>query len=166
METVREFGIQPILILAQAVNFLVLLVLLRRFLYRPILKTLSERQARIAQSLQQAEEVEVRLAQTKKEQEKILTAAQNQAQEIIAQAKDSAGTILAEAEIRAKQMALDMVAQGNVRISQEHAAMFAKLKGEIAHLVVLATKAVAGKTLTQRDQEQLVQQAVHKVVSG
>lgn len=162
----REFGIQPILILAQAVNFLVLLVLLRRFLYRPIAKTLSERHTRIVQSLRQAEEIEVRLAQTKKEQEKMLAAAQKQAQEIITQAKGSVETILAEAEIRAKQMTIDMVAQGNVRISQEHEAMYTKLKGEIAHLVVLATKAVTGKTLTQRDQKQLVQQAVHEVANG
>lgn len=166
METAREFGIQPILILAQAVNFLVLLVLLRRFLYRPILKILSQRHTHIAASIKQAEEIEMRLSQTKKEQEKILTEAQKQAQGIITEAKIDADMIAQQAETRAKQLTEEMIAQASLKIQQEHAAMYAQLKGELAHLVVLATQIVARKTLTERDQKQLVEQAVREVAKG
>ncbi|MBI2593944.1 F0F1 ATP synthase subunit B, partial [Candidatus Daviesbacteria bacterium] len=70
-----DFGVQPVLLLAQIVNFLVLLWILNKLLYKPVLKVLEERKAKIEKGLKNAEEIEKRLAQTAEEEEKAILAA-------------------------------------------------------------------------------------------
>jgi len=72
MEIFNQFGINPLLLLAQVVNFAVLLFILKRFLYKPILKVLEERKKRIEESLKNAEEIEKRLVETAELEEEIL----------------------------------------------------------------------------------------------
>jgi len=51
MEILKEFGIQPTLLLAQIVNFLIILFVLKKFFYKPIIKVLDARKKRIEVSL-------------------------------------------------------------------------------------------------------------------
>ena len=62
MEFLKDFGVNPILLLAQIVNFTVLLILLKKFFYKPILKVLEERKHKI----------ETSVTQTQKNQNKLL----------------------------------------------------------------------------------------------
>ncbi len=70
MDILNEFGIKPILLAAQVVNFLILLYILKRFLYKPILKVLNERKNKIADSLKNAEEIERKLVEISEEEQK------------------------------------------------------------------------------------------------
>ena len=65
MDILSQFGVKPILLAAQVVNFLILLFILKKFLYGPILKVLSERRKKIEDSLKNVEEIEKRYNEMK-----------------------------------------------------------------------------------------------------
>ncbi|MDP3685821.1 MAG: ATP synthase F0 subunit B [bacterium] len=64
---VERFGLDPWLLLAQVVNFLVVLWVLRRFVFRPLLQMLSERQTRIRRGHEEAEQARVALTAAEQE---------------------------------------------------------------------------------------------------
>ena len=85
-----QFGIEWKLIVAQAVNFIVVAFLLWRFAFKPVMATLDERQRKIAEGLQFAEESKTQLAETEKRQAEVLREANVKAQEILHEARENA----------------------------------------------------------------------------
>ena len=133
MEILNQFGFEPILFIAQIVNFLILAVIFKKFLYKPILKVLSERKHAIEKGLKDAEiaakdresaqaqkevnitkagrEAEKILEDTKKAadlmREKILSETKNESDKIIAEAKKQVDLQMEDMEKRAKKASLD-----------------------------------------------------------
>ena len=56
MEIIKNFGVEPVLLVAQIINFLIILFILKKFLYKPVLDTLKKREDSIKEGLKQAEE--------------------------------------------------------------------------------------------------------------
>lgn len=155
-----DFGVQPILLAAQVVNFLILFFILKKFLYRPILKMFETRKQTIAQSLKNAEEIEQRLLKTEEDREKKLRQASDEARKILDDATKSASGIVAEAHTKA---ALDMdiiFKKGEESIKQEKAKMQQEIREELANLVVLALQKVSGKVFNRSDQKNILQQTI------
>ena len=80
-------GINLPLLLAFVINFIILLVLLSVVLYKPVLKMLDERQAKIKESMDQAEQIRQQVAQTEDDIKSQLESARKEGQKIIAQAE-------------------------------------------------------------------------------
>src|SRR3989344_6794797 len=112
MEILKQFGIDPLLLAAQVVNFLILLFILKKFLYKPVLKVLDERKVRIETSLKNAEEIEKRLILTEEEKEKILAKASIEAQKMLDQTKKEIEVLREEMMQNAKDQADDVVKKG------------------------------------------------------
>ncbi|MEK7092668.1 MAG: ATP synthase F0 subunit B, partial [Patescibacteria group bacterium] len=87
MEIIQQFGIQPIMLAAQAVNFLIILYVLKRFLYKPMLSVLKKRKDEIALGLRNAEEARILLEKTAEAEKNVLKLAQAQAKKMIDEAK-------------------------------------------------------------------------------
>lgn len=156
MDIFNQFGIQWTLLLAQAVNFLILLYILKRFLYKPVLKMLEERRNKIAQSLKDADEIEKQLAKTEEDRLKTLEKALDEGKGIINEAKESAEQIIADAHKKAQDDIVDLVEKAEQSIAQERAKMHQEIREELSDMVVTSLKAVTGKVLTKKDQEELV----------
>src|SRR5579884_4206682 len=156
MDIFSQFGIQPVLLLAQAVNFIILLYILKRFLYQPVLKMLEERKNRIAQSLKDADEIEKQLAKTEEDRQKTLEKALDEGKEIINEAKESAQQIIADAHKKAQEDIADLVGKAQQSMEQEREKMHQEIREELSDMVVASLKAVTGKILTKKDQEELV----------
>ncbi len=109
MEILKQFGINPILLAAQVVNFLILLFILQRFLYKPLLKVLAERKKKIAESLKNAEEIEKRLLETEEEKEKILAKASTEAQKLLDDARKELEILRDEMKQSAQQQAEQII---------------------------------------------------------
>src|SRR3989338_3520624 len=103
MEIFNQFGVRLDLLAAQIVNFLLLLFILKRFLYKPILKVLQIRQQKIKDSLKNAAEIEKRLNAIAEEREKKLHEAGDAAQKIIDHAAKNADQIIKEARESAEK---------------------------------------------------------------
>ena len=160
---VTDFGIQPIYLVAQIVNFIILLLILKKFLYRPILKVLEERKETISASLLNAEKIEQQLQKTEQESEKKLSETLKHAQIIINNASTTADQIIAEAHKKVKTDIEIMMEEGRQNISIERDAMKNELRKEIANLIILGIGKVAGKVLDESDQKKMLAQTINEL---
>ncbi len=163
MEILNQFGIQPILLAAQVVNFAILLFILKKFAYGPILKVLEERKQKIADSLKNAEEIEKKLLQTEEDREQELEKAAKEAQRILEDAVSSATQIVAEAHGKASSDIEEMVKKAHEQIKQDRERMQSEIRTELADLVVTSLEKVTGKILTSKDQKELVDKTVREI---
>lgn len=143
MEQLFEaFGIDGKLLLAQLINFGVLFVALTWLLYKPVMKTLDERRAKIAQGVEDAESASQKLAAADEDASKVLHGAETEAEGIIAGARELAGTeksrIVKEAEARAAQVAAD----ADARAAETAAKALRDSEKEVARLAILAAEKV------------------------
>ncbi len=160
MEILNQFGVQPILLIAQIVNFLVLLFILKRFLYKPLLKVLDERKQKIAKSLKDAEKIAKELENTEANKEKILVDASLEARQIIEEATKSASEVISQAHEKATAGISTMIKKAEDSISLEREQMHQEIKTELADMVALALERVTGKVLTQKDQKEILQKTI------
>lgn len=143
MESLLDaFGIDVKLLLAQLVNFGVLFVALTWLLYKPVMKTLDERAAKIAQGVEDAEIASEKALQADENAAKVVKGAETEAEGIVSSARDLAGTeksrIMKEAEARAAQVAADAEA----RAEETAAKALRDSEKEVARLAVLAAEKV------------------------
>src|SRR3989344_8122556 len=103
MEILENFGIQPTLLFSQIVNFTIILFLLKKFLYKPILKVLDDRHKKIEESLKNAALIEENLKKTEDQSKKIVADAQAQAQTLITNAKKETERIAEKAVVDARK---------------------------------------------------------------
>ncbi|MBU1292872.1 F0F1 ATP synthase subunit B [Patescibacteria group bacterium] len=147
MEQLFEaFGIDGKLLLAQLINFGVLFVALTWLLYKPVMKTLDERRAKIAQGVEDAEAASQKLAVADENAAQVVQGAETEAEGIVASARELAGSeksrIMKEAEARAAQVAADAEA----RAEETAAQALRDSEKEVARLAILAAEKVLRKS--------------------
>ncbi len=155
MNFLSNFGVQGVLLAAQIVNFLILLFILKRFLYKPVLKVLADRKSKIALSLKQAEDIEIRLKKIEDEREAKISEAATEAQQIINDATSTAEKIIEDAHTKAQKDITSLVSQAEDSISQERAKMYQQIRQELANLVTEALRKVTPHVLTEKDQAEI-----------
>ena len=163
MEIVEEFGLNPILLAAQIVNFTILLVLLQKFLYKPILKVLDERKTKIAKSLKDAQEIEKRLEQSTLEQEKLLDKARVEAGTMIKEAKEEAKALSEKTVEEAKTQVNLMMQKNSERLSLEKDQMLKEVKQDLAEIVMAASMKVSRETIDESANKKIVEAVVKEV---
>jgi F-type H+-transporting ATPase subunit b len=163
MEFFNAFGINGKIIIAQVVNFAVLLLILNKIGYRPIKKFVEERTAKIEEGVKNAEEAKKALANAKEEQESILASARKEAAKIIetaqVKAKEQGDAQLA----KAKQEVAHVVAQGKTTIESERQKMMEEVKSDVITLVVESTKQVLGNAVDEKVDQAWLKNQLAKV---
>jgi F-type H+-transporting ATPase subunit b len=101
METLGKFGLDPTLLAAQVVNFLIIAWILNRFLIRPLMANMKARREKIAQGLEDADKARAALENAAKEREKMLQEASAEAFRLLQNARDEAERLRAAALERA-----------------------------------------------------------------
>ena len=148
---------------AQAVNFLVLLFILNKFLYKPVLKTLDQRKQKVSQSLKDAAEIEKKLAQIELDQEKALQAATTEAKKIINEATESGNQIINDAHLKAAHDIQLMVNKSNTQISLEKDRLNQEIKAELADMIAAGLKVISGKVLSDNDKKELLDRSIKNI---
>ncbi len=152
-----QLGINGPFLLAQIINFIILFLLLRRFLYPPLLRMLDERKRRIAEGLAAAD-----IARKEAEAERARLMAQIEAERKEAQARIAAASAEAErvkAEIvaQAQREAEAIKAKAIAEAEAERQRILAEAHRQIAELTVLATERVVRRTLDESLQRRLIE---------
>ncbi len=160
-----DFGVQPVYLAAQIVNFTILLLILKKFLYKPILQVLEERKRTVSNNLAKADQIELKLKTTEQETAKKLSDVSKQAQVILENASITADQIIADAHEKARADVDSMIEQGRESISVEREMMKKEMSKELAGLVVLGMERVAGKVLDDPDHRKIVEQAIEELES-
>ncbi|NTW15817.1 MAG: F0F1 ATP synthase subunit B [Candidatus Moranbacteria bacterium] len=147
MEILTQIGIDGKLLLAQAVNFLILLAVLYRFAYKPMLSFLEKRTERIEKGLRDAEEAKRRLDEASKDKESILAEAREEARKLVEESRVSAEKRGADLVVEFERKAEKIVAEARERANEEREKLFREAKGEIAELVMATTEKVLREKL-------------------
>ena len=147
-------GIEWTLLLSQIINFGVLIILLRMFLYQPVLKMLNARKERIAQSMKDAERVSAAAREAEQEKGKVLEQARREAQEIRAQATRDAEKIAQDVRARADQEATDIRMKAQADTAKQADLALADANKQIADLAIMATEKLLGRELANKAEQQ------------
>lgn len=144
-QLLAAFGIDWHLLLAQAINFGLVMLALWYFLYRPISAILEKRRMLVAQGVADAEEAKQKLAHADDEATQRVLKADDEAEGILKSARAAASAertqIVSAAEARAAQVAKDAEA----RATEEAERMRRDSEKEVARLAILAAERVMGK---------------------
>jgi F-type H+-transporting ATPase subunit b len=162
-EIARTFGVDWPHLLAQSVSFAIVCALLYRFAYTPVLKMLETRRQQIAQGLENTEKINARLEAIDIERQKALVDAQIEAVRIIATARDAAKKLAEQEALHARMVGDQMMRRARDAAAQERDRMMAEMRREVTHLVVETTAAVAGKVLTETDQQRLASETARRI---
>lgn len=136
------------------VSFLIIFLILKKFVFDHIAKVIRERRATIASGLNQAEEAESILADAEVAAEDITREARLEGQEIIAASKTQAETLAQEIAERSQNEAEKTLEQARERSIQETEALRTELRKEMADLVVQSVQTITAEELTsERHQE-------------
>jgi F-type H+-transporting ATPase subunit b len=157
-DTARAFGVEWPLFIAQVISFVIVVALLQKFAYKPVLTMLEERRQRIADSLANAEKIKTELARTEASRQEILAQANAQANKLIEEARAAAARVQEQETQKAVAAATEIVNKAKQAAEAEHARMLADLKREVGRLVVDTTSKVTGKILTTDDQKRLAEE--------
>lgn len=163
MELLTKLGINPILLITQIINFLILLFLLKKFLYKPILNMLERRRERISDSLKKADEIAKKYEETERIQEKKLQQVQLRSSEILRQTKERAGKMYQEILKKSEEEAKQVLEKAMKEIKNEKINMIGEAKKEIADVTIAALKKVLKDHLDEKSQKKLVRGAVEEM---
>ena len=143
----EKLGINPGLLIAQLFNVILLVWLLSRFLYRPVLNMLNERTRRIQESLREAEQVKEQLARANQDYDAKLAQARQEAAAILAQAQERGKLQEEEIVTQARQEAERIRADAREQAGQEREQLLRDLKDQMAELVTVTASRVLGEEL-------------------
>ena len=155
----EKLGINWGLLIAQIFNVVLLVWLLTRFLYRPVLNMLNERTRRVQESLQDAERVKEQLARAKQDYDAELARARREAAGLLAQAQERAKVQEQEIIAQARQEAERIRAEAREQAVQEREQLLRDLKNQMAELVTLTASRVLGEEL-KANHDRLIEESL------
>lgn len=163
MEILQNFGVNPILLGAQIVNFLLIFFLLKKFLYKPLLQTMQERKKRIADGLKYTTEAEERLAKIKEEEAKILKTAQTQAQKMLTETKEQTQEMLKTSQDNARKQTEKMLSEAKAQIDEEARRAEKRLAQTVNALALQYLEKSIGELFTEKEQQSVMEKALKKL---
>lgn len=152
--------VHPFWVLVSIVNFLVLVYLLRRFMWGPIMATLDRRAAKIREGLELTESARREREQLKQEVEKTLAEARRAAAAIAERTTKAAEAAAADIAAEAKVEADRIREKGRSDAQHLHDQALAQLRSEVASMVVLAASRILGREITADQHRALIERSL------
>ena len=149
-------GINLPTLLAQIINFGILLGLLYLVAYKPIMRMLDERSRRVKESMEQTDLIKQQAERAEEEVKKQIEAAGKEGMEIIARAMHTGEEMRQKAQQEAKQNAESLVVRAQVEIQRERDGAIDELRREFADLTIMAAEKVIEKSLDKQTHRQLI----------
>jgi F-type H+-transporting ATPase subunit b len=146
-------------------TFLILVALLARFAWRPLLQALERRQATIAQSLEDAQRARQELERLQRESAKIMAQARAEAESILARSRADAEALREELKQKARTEAAAIVKNAERQIQLETARAVQQIRHEAVDLSVAIASKILRRQVTREDNEALIQEALKRVES-
>ncbi len=156
----EALGINLPMIIAQIVNFTILLVVLRMVLYKPVLKMLDERKQKIAEGLNAAEIARAEAASAQANIQAQLDTARKDGQEIVANAQTIATRIQADAREQTAKDREAALERARTEIQLERDRAIAELRTEFADITVKAAEKVINQSLDQAAHERVIDETL------
>lgn len=141
----------PGLFIMQAIILIILIVLLGKFAWKPILNALSEREEGIENALASAEQAKKEMAQLEASNEAAAQEARAQRDEMLKEAREIKEQMIADAAIQAQEKADLIIVKAQEAIEAEKKAALADIKSQVAELSLEIAEKVTRKELSEKD---------------
>jgi F-type H+-transporting ATPase subunit b len=157
---ITDLGVNIPTLIGQILSFTVLLLLLRAFLYKPVLAILDERKRRISEGLAAAEQSREHELEATKGAQEALENARREGQAAVQQAQQVAQRIQEEARTSAQSQAEAMLERARAEIQIERDNAITELRREFADLTITAAEKVVGQSLDRAAHLRLINEAL------
>jgi len=155
-----QLGLNLPLLIVQVLNFFVVLLALRLFLYKPVLAMLDRRSERIREGLEAAEKSKEQAASAEQDVARQLDDARRQGQALIAQAQDASTRIQEDARTQARQEGDTLLERARNEIQLERDQAIAELRKEFADLTINAAEKVINQSLDKQAHSRLIEEVL------
>lgn len=159
----ETFGVSWPFFIAQLVNFIIVLIVLKKFAFGPIQAMLDQRSARISEGEEKLKRIEKQLADSEKETQLAIDKANSEAQRLIAEAQENATIFTEKKAQEAVNSAQNILAKAQEAAKAEQKAMRTELKQEFGRLIASTTASVTGKVLNDDDKKRINEEALSSV---
>ncbi len=157
--------LDPGLFIWTILTFLVLLTLLWKFAWRPLLTALENRQETIRKSLDDAERTKMELERLQREAAQIIAKARIDADAIVAKSRSDADRLREEMKQKARAEADAIVRNAERQIQLETERALAQIRHEAVDLSLAIASKLIRRNLTKEDNERLIEEALRQVES-
>lgn len=162
----EALGINLGYLFVQILNFAIIFVVLRVWVYKPILGLLGKRRERIAQGLEDARVAAEARANAEKEAQAILSQAQADANQKVREAADRAEQVAREIHAAAEKDATAVREAAAGEAEQARSAALGELRGQVAALAIAAAQKLIGESLDEKRQRHLVEEFFSGIKDG
>lgn len=163
MELFTKLGINGALLISQIVNFVLLIVLLRKFAYAPVLRMLNDRSDKIEKSLQDAKRIEEELKNTEETKVAEIKKAKEEAAEIVRNASEIAQANSEKTLDETRKKTQEIVAKAKEEIREEKEKSVREAEKEIAGLAIQIAEKIIKKNLDTASEKKLAEETLSKI---
>lgn len=164
MEGFASLGINLPLLVVFIINFIILFVLLRIFLYKPVLKMLDEREKRTKEGMELAEATKREYEQAKGEVQKQIEKGRQEGQAIISQAMQVGERLKEESRQEATKQAEMIVDRTRAELEAERDKIIENLRREFVDISIAAAEKVIKETLDKEKHRKLIEETLQESV--
>ena len=155
--------LDPGLFVWTILTFLLLLTVLAKFAWKPLLKMLKDREDLIRSSLEDAEKAQTELANLNAEREKIINKARSEAQSILSEGKVAASKLKDETLKAAKDQAKSILTDAEKQIRIEKHKAIEEIKSEVVDLSLSVATKLIKKNISREDNQTLIDESLENV---
>lgn len=156
-------GINLKIFLAQLLNFAIVLLVLWKWAYKPIVKLLEERQEKIEHGVKQADDVEKRVQDLERERHEVMATAKSDAAKVLEDVRVTADERKKELLAKAKEEVKGVVAQGKAQLEAQKVQMIQEAREEIAAIAVEAARKILADGVDEKKATKLAEGVVDKM---
>ncbi|NTV30570.1 F0F1 ATP synthase subunit B [candidate division WWE3 bacterium] len=159
----EQLGINPLIIGIQMFNFIVLLYVMKRLLYRPLMDVLEKRQQQIAASEELRSELNKERDNLHKEREQMVKETRKQAEQMVIEARQRGEKLAKQLETDAQKHAENLIVQGRKDLALREAEMWNQMRKEVKQVAIEVAEQVLKDGVTPDQQKQLADQSVRRL---
>lgn len=159
----EALGINPVLLITQIINFSILLFLLSKFLYKPIIKSLDDRKRKIQEGLNYTEKMKNEYDKLEEIKKKRLYQTDKEAAAVIKKAEERTKTEYNKIIIAAKEEARKIVIEEKKEWDKKQKQIEKRLQQETAELAIMVASSVIKDLIDEKEQSKLIKQAMQNI---
>lgn len=163
MEVQQFISIAPWTIIFQILNLLLLMVLFKKYLFKPVTEILEKRQAEIEGHYQEAQQAETDAKAMKADYESKMAGARQEADRVIKTATESANAMSASIVEDARTQADQLKRRAQTEIDLERRRAFDEVKGELSGIALDIASQVIEREVNEKDHEAFINEFIKTV---
>jgi len=157
---ISTFHIDARILFAQAVNFGIVFSILYFFALKPLVSVMKDRTEKIEKSLNDAKNIDAKLAETKEDYNKIIIEAKKEASEILEKSRHEAELRKTEMVNKAKEEIGTIINQEKESVREEKQRVIKEIKKEVADLVALSMEKILGEKMDISKDKEIIKKVI------